>query len=179
MDEPRAAKGPNSDRAAGRLAAVEGDMNRRAFLTSAAALSVLPAASGVIWAQTNSRPIRMLVPLAPGGAVDSYARLIADHMGKTLGRAIIVDHRAGGTGNVGTQYVAREPADGNLILVTTQSITEINPSAFSSVKWTLDEFTPLIRGVTAPLVLVANPTVPAKTLDELVAWVKNNPGRLG
>jgi len=121
----------------------------------------------------------MLVPLAPGGAVDSYARLIADHMGKTLGRAIIVDHRAGGTGNVGTQYVAREPADGNLILVTTQSITEINPSAFSSVKWTLDEFTPLIRGVTAPLVLVANPTVPAKTLDELVAWVKNNPGRLG
>jgi tripartite-type tricarboxylate transporter receptor subunit TctC len=152
-------------------------MNRRAFLTSAVGLSVLTA--GSLWAQTNSRPIRMLVPLAPGGAVDSYARLIADRMGKTLGRVIIVDHRAGGTGNVGTQYVAREPADGNLILVTTQSITEINSSAFSNVKWTLDDFIPLIRGVTAPLVLVVNPAVPAKTLDELVAWIKNNPGRLG
>jgi tripartite-type tricarboxylate transporter receptor subunit TctC len=154
-------------------------MNRRAFLASAVTLSVLPATSDVLWAQINSRPIRMLVPLAPGGAVDSYARLIADHMARTLGRIIIVDHRAGGTGNVGTQYVAREPADGNLILVTTQSITEINPSAFSNVKWTLDDFIPLIRGVTAPLVLVANPSVPARTLDELVAWIRSNPGRLG
>ena len=73
-------------------------MNRRAFVASAVTLSVLPAASDVIWAQINSRPIRMLVPLAPGGAVDSYARLIADHMARTLGRVIIVDHRAGGTG---------------------------------------------------------------------------------
>src|SRR5215472_2876264 len=101
-------------------------MNRRAFLASAVTLCVLPAASDVLWAQTNSRAIRMLVPFAPGGAPDSYAHLIADHMGKTLGRAVIVDHRPGANGNVGTQYVAREPADGNLILVATQATTEIN-----------------------------------------------------
>ena len=94
--------------------------------------------------------------MAPGGATDPYARLIAEHMARTLGRVIIVEHKPGGSGNVGTQYAAHEPADGNLILLTTQAMTEINPSAFSNRKWSLDEFIPLIRGVQAPLVLVAN-----------------------
>ncbi len=126
----------------------------------------------------SSRPIRMLVPLAAGGAVDPYARLIAERMAQTLGRAIFVENKPGGNGNVGTQYAARQPADGNLILVTTQAITEINPSGFKDTKWTIDEFLPLIRGVEAPLVLVTNPSVPAKTLDELVAWIRQNPGKL-
>ena len=116
--------------------------------------------------------------MAPGGATDPYARLIAEHMARRLGRVIIVEHKPGGSGNVGTQYAAHEPADGNLILLTTQAMTEINPSAFTNRKWSLDEFIPLIRGVQAPLVLVANPTVPAKTLDELVAWIRKNPGKL-
>ncbi len=153
-------------------------MNRRTLLISATACMAALAGSSVARGQ-GSRPIHMLVPLAPGGAVDPYARLVADHMSRTLGRTIIVDHRAGGNGNVGTLYAAREPADGNLILVTTQATTEINPSAFDNMKWTLDDFIPLIRGVEAPLVMVANPSVPAKTLDELVAWIKQNPGRLG
>ncbi|HEY6259295.1 MAG TPA: tripartite tricarboxylate transporter substrate binding protein [Xanthobacteraceae bacterium] len=153
-------------------------MNRRTFLASATALAGSVAGVPAARAQTSSRTIRVLVPLAPGGAVDPYARLIADHMAKTLGRVIIVDHKVGANGNVGTQYVAREPADGNLILVTTQAITEISPSAFPNAKWTLDDFIPLIRGVQAPLVLVANPTVPAKTLDELLAWIRKNPGKL-
>jgi tripartite-type tricarboxylate transporter receptor subunit TctC len=122
--------------------------------------------------------MRVLVPLAPGGAVDAYARLIADQMARTLGRVVIVEHKPGATGNLGTQYVAHEPADGNLILVTTQAMTEIGPSASNNPKWSLDEFIPLIRGVQAPLVLVANPTVPAKTLDELIAWIRKNPGKL-
>jgi tripartite-type tricarboxylate transporter receptor subunit TctC len=154
-------------------------MNRRTLLTAATAFAGGLAGFHPVQAQINSsRPIRLLVPLAPGGATDAYARLIADHMARTLGRVIIVEHKPGGSGGVGTQYVAREPADGNLILLTTQSITEINPSAFSGARWTLDEFTPLIRGVQAPLVLVANPTVPAKTLDDLVAWIRKNPGKL-
>jgi tripartite-type tricarboxylate transporter receptor subunit TctC len=152
---------------------------RRKFLHLAAGVAALSAVARPATAQTNSsRLIRVLVPLAPGGAVDAYARLIADHMGKTLGRVIIVEHKPGGNGNIGTQFVAHEPADGNLILVTTQAMTEINPSAFGDTKWSLDEFIPLIRGVQAPLVLVANPTVPAKTLDELVAWIRKNPGKL-
>jgi tripartite-type tricarboxylate transporter receptor subunit TctC len=153
-------------------------MNRRAFITSVTAFagSLCGLAPGL--AQNASRPIRVLVPLAPGGAVDPYARLVADQMGKTLGRVIIVDHKPGANGNVGHQFAAREPADGSLILATTQAMTEINLSAFSDAKWSLDDFIPLIRGVEAPLVLVTHPSVPAKTLDELVAWVKRNPGKL-
>jgi len=116
--------------------------------------------------------------LAPGGAVDPYARLVADQMAKSLGRVVIVEHKPGANGNVGHQFAAREPADGSLILVTTQAMTEINLSAFRDAKWSLDDFIPLIRGVEAPLVLVAHPSVPAKTLDELVAWVRRNPGKL-
>jgi tripartite-type tricarboxylate transporter receptor subunit TctC len=154
-------------------------MNRRAFLTSAAALAAGLGGAHPAAAQIGgSRPIRMLVPFAPGGAPDPYGRLIADHIARTLGRAIIVEHKPGAGGNVGTQYAAHEPADGNLILLTTLAATEINPSVFGDPKWSLDDFIPLIRGVQAPLVLVAHPSVPAKTLDELVAWVKKNPGKL-
>jgi tripartite-type tricarboxylate transporter receptor subunit TctC len=99
-------------------------------------------------------------------------------MAKTLGRVIIVEHKPGGSGNIGTQFVAQSPADGELILVTTQSITEINPNAYSNLKWSLNDFVPLIRGPTPPLVLVTHPSVPAKTLPELVAWIKKNPGKL-
>jgi tripartite-type tricarboxylate transporter receptor subunit TctC len=154
-------------------------MNRRTFVASTTAFAASLGGLPPLLAQTNSsRPIRLLVPLAPGGATDPYARLIADHMARTLGHVIIVEHKPGGSGSVGTQYVAREPADGNLILLTTQAITEISPSTFSDGKWSLDDFIPLIRGVQAPLVLVAHPSVPAKTLDELVAWVRKNPGKL-
>jgi tripartite-type tricarboxylate transporter receptor subunit TctC len=153
-------------------------MNRRAFLASVTAFAAGLGGLPPLRAQTNaSRPIRLLVPLAPGGATDPYARLIAEHMARTLGRVIIVEHKPGGSGSVGTQYVAREPADGNLILLTTQAMTEISPST-GDAKWSLDDFIPLIRGVQAPLVLVANPSVPAKTLDELIAWIRKNPGKL-
>lgn len=150
-------------------------MNRRHFLASAAAWVATFGGIGSLMAE---QVVRMLVPLAPGGAVDPYARVVAEHMSKTLGRPVIVENKPGGNGNVGTQFVAHEPADGNLVLVTTQAITEINPSAMSDTRWTLDEFIPLVRGITAPLVLVAHPSVPAATLDELVAWVRKNPGKL-
>jgi tripartite-type tricarboxylate transporter receptor subunit TctC len=152
-------------------------MNRRVFLAAAAALT-FPVGRVSALAQSLGQPLRLLVPLAPGGAVDAYARLIAEHMSRTLGRPAIVDHRPGGNGNVSAQFVVRAPADGNLILVTTQATSEINPSTFSDPGWKLDDFIPLIRGVESPLVLVANPSVPARTLDELVAWIRKNPGKL-
>jgi len=134
--------------------------------------------AGALAQTASSPPIRVLVPVAAGSAVDPYARMVSEHMAKRLGRIIIVEHRPGGNGNLAYQYTAGEPANGNLIQVATQSSTEINPSAFSNPRWSLNDFIPLVRGVTAPLVLVANPTVPAKTLPELVAWIKKNPGKL-
>src|SRR3954447_6501064 len=123
-------------------------MNRRHFLTTAAAFACSLGASGSAFAQSSSsRPIRVIVPLAPGGGSDAYARLIAAHMAKALGRVIIVEHKPGGSGNIGTQFVAQAPADGELILVTTQSITEINPSTYSNPRWSLND---LFRSFGAP-----------------------------
>ena len=124
------------------------------------------------------RPMRLIIPLAAGGATDPYGRLVAEHMARTLARPIIVEHKPGGSGIVGHQYVVDQPADGNLLLLSTQAMLEIIPNAQREVKWSLDDFIPLIRGVTSPLVLVANPSVPARTFAELLAWIRQNPGKL-
>ena len=79
-------------------------------------------------AVAQSTPMRFIVGLAPGGAVDPYARIIADHMAKTLGHTIIVDNRPGAGGNISAQVMTDAPADGTLIWVGTQALTEINPS---------------------------------------------------
>jgi tripartite-type tricarboxylate transporter receptor subunit TctC len=155
-------------------------MNRRDFLrttlTSALGLGTLARADAQ---SDSSRPIRLIIPSAPGSALDPYARLISDHMSRTLARIVIVESKPGASGNIAAQLVAHAPADGNTIWVATQSATEINPSAYSEMKWSLTDFIPLIRGVEAPLVLVTHPSVPATTLAGLVEWIKRNPGKLG
>jgi tripartite-type tricarboxylate transporter receptor subunit TctC len=154
-------------------------MRRRAVLITATAVALSLSAFNSALAQPNSsRPIRLIVPAAPGGAIEPYARLISEHMGKTLGRVIIIENKPGANGNISAQFVVDAPADGNLILVGTQSMTEINPGAYDNLKWSLNDFIPLIRGVVAPLVLVTHPSVPAKTLADLVAWIKRIPGKL-
>lgn len=154
-------------------------MNRRAFLTTATtAVLGIGALSSALAQSASSRPIRVVLITAPGGAMDAYARLVSEHMAQALRRVVIVEHKPGGNGNIAYRFVANAPADGELILVGTQATSEINPSTFSEPGWSLNDFTPLIRGVTAPLVLVAHPSVPAKTLPELVAWIKKNPGKL-
>jgi len=154
-------------------------MHRRAFLSHAAASAASLAGAKTALAQlATGRPVRLIIPLAAGGATDPYGRLIAEHMARTLARPVIVEHKPGGGGIVGSQFVVDQPADGNLMLLSTQAIMEIIPSAQRDVKWSLDSFIPLIRGVTAPLVLVANPSVPAKTFPELLAWIRQNPGKL-
>jgi tripartite-type tricarboxylate transporter receptor subunit TctC len=154
-------------------------MNRRTFLTAATAFAgSLGGFSSVVAQSNSSRPMRMIVGTPAGGAIDPYARLIAEQMAKSLGRVIIVENRPGASMNIAAHFVLNAPADGNLILIGTQGSTEINPSFSAELKWSLDDFIPLIRGVTAPLVLVAHPSVPAKALPELVAWIKKNPGKL-
>jgi tripartite-type tricarboxylate transporter receptor subunit TctC len=152
--------------------------SRRAFLSLAGAAALPALLRGAQAQPIVLRRARVLIPLPPGGGVDVYAKLVADHMARTLHRTLVIEHMPGGNGNIGMQYVAHEPADGNLILVTTQSMIEINPVAFADTRWRLADFIPLIRGVQAPLVLAANPAIPAKTLEELVAWIRKNPGKL-
>ncbi len=129
-------------------------------------------------AQDNSGVIKIVVASAPGGILDPYARIVGDHMSKTLGRTIIIENKPGAGGVVGTQYVVDQPADGTMMWVGTQAMTEINPSAYKNLRWTIDDFIPIVKGVEAPLVLVTHPSVPAKNLKDLVAWIKANPGKL-
>jgi len=151
-------------------------MGNRTFAALFVGAALLVSA---IAAQAQSSPIKFIVGLAPGGAVDPYARIIAEHMAKTLGRTIVVENRPGATGNISAQFMIDAPADGQLIWVGTQALTEINPSVFDNLRWSIDDFLPLIKGVQAPLVLVAHPSVPASNFAEFVAWTKTNRGKLG
>jgi tripartite-type tricarboxylate transporter receptor subunit TctC len=139
-------------------------------------LLLLPIASTGSVAQSG--PIRFLVGLAAGGAVDPYARLIADQMSKILGQTVIVENKPGAGGNISAQYMIEQPANGMLVWVSTMALTEINPSVYSNLRWSIDQFTPIIKGVQAPLVLVAHPSVPANNLAEFVVWAKANRGKL-
>src|SRR3954464_15424644 len=119
----------------------------------AVAMLALPGSAVFTQALAQSTPMRFIVGLAPGGAVDPYARIIAEHMAKTLGRTIIVENRPGAGGNISAQVMTDAPADGTLIWVGTQALTEINPSVYNNLRWSIDDFLPLIKGVQAPLVL--------------------------
>jgi len=122
--------------------------------------------------------IKFIVGAPAGGAIDPYARLIADHMSKTLKQTILVENKPGANGTISAQWVIDQPADGHIVWVGTQAMTEINPTAYHHLKWTIDDFIPLIKGVESAPVLVTHPSVPAKSLAELIAWIKANPGKL-
>jgi tripartite-type tricarboxylate transporter receptor subunit TctC len=138
--------------------------------------AVLAAASSPALAQSNT--IRVIIGTAPGGAIDPYARLIADPMAKALGQSVIIEYKPGAGGSNSAQFIADQPADGQYIWVGTQAFTEIIPNAFTNLRWSIDDFTPFIRGVEAPLVFAVHPDVPAKTFAEFLTWAKQNRGKL-
>jgi tripartite-type tricarboxylate transporter receptor subunit TctC len=151
-------------------------MNRftLAWLRAALALTLALAATSA-HAQTS---IRLLVGSPAGGAIDIYARTISDYMSRSLGLPVLIDNKPGANGNIAAQAAVDGPADGSLIWIGAQSMLEINPHAYSNLRWKVSDFTPLLKGVEIPLVLAAHPSVPAENLDELVAWIKRNPGKL-
>jgi tripartite-type tricarboxylate transporter receptor subunit TctC len=151
----------------------------RRGLIAALVLALLPASTGAQTQSPGSGPIRLLVGSPAGGAIDIYARIIMDQMSRSLGVPMLVDNKAGANGNIAAQAVDDGPADGNLIWIGTQSMTEINPFAYTNLRWKLSDFTALIKGVEIPLVLASHPSVPAQSLSELVAWIKRSPGKYG
>jgi tripartite-type tricarboxylate transporter receptor subunit TctC len=155
----------------------ENVMDRRRFTSLAlgSAAVVLARPPGA-FAQANT--IKFVIGTAPGGAIDPYARIVADPMAKALKETIIVECKPGANGNASARYIAEQPADGSLVWVGTQAFTEINPSAFSNQHWTIDEFVEIIRGVEAPLVFAVHPSVPADTFPEFLTWAKANRGKL-
>jgi tripartite-type tricarboxylate transporter receptor subunit TctC len=154
----------------------------RPFLAAAlaaASLAALPA--GPAAAQDGpwpSKPVRIVVPFPPGGAADTFARLIAEYAGKSLGQPVVADNRPGAGGQIATDFVAKAPADGHTMLVVTVGHA-VNPSLYPKLPYdTLADLAPVARIADLPSVLVVNPEVPAKTVQELVALMKAKPDGL-
>ncbi len=135
------------------------------------------ATTNPVAAQAAGANIRIIAGNPAGSATDMFGRIMGDHMAKTLGQTILVENRLGGS-RIVPGYVGNQPADGRTILVGTQAMMEIWPIINKKINWSVDDFVPLVKGIESPLVLVTNPKVPAKTLDELIAWIKANPGKL-
>jgi len=125
-----------------------------------------------------TKSIRLIVPVAPGGATDYTARLIGQKTSELLGQSIIIDNRPGASGNIGAEIAARANPDGYTLVMPVTSFS-INPSLYSNLPFdTVKDFTPVVLATSAPLLLVVNPTVNAKSVSELVALVKSKPGEL-
>jgi tripartite-type tricarboxylate transporter receptor subunit TctC len=125
-----------------------------------------------------SNPIRLIVPFAAGGFTDVVARLLAEKLGPALGQTVIVENRVGAGSTIGTDYVAKSPPDGyTLALISTTHV--ISPWLYHKLPYdAIKSFAPVTKLVDSPYVLVVNPKVPAKTLGELIALAKKEPGKL-
>ncbi len=125
------------------------------------------------------RPITLVVPTAAGGTTDFAARLLAEPLGQRLGRPIVVDNRAGANGVIGIQAVTRARPDGHTLLVQYSGYHVGTPAVVRNIGWDpLKDLVPVALLMDAPQVLLAHPSVPARTLGELVAYAKANPGKL-
>lgn len=129
--------------------------------------------------QYPTKPIRFIVPFAPGGGTDLLGRTIAQRLSDAWGYPVVVDNRAGGGGNIGTDMVAKSPPDGYTLLMGYVGNLAINPFLFKSLPYdALRDFSPVTLAATAPNVLVAHPSVAAKSVKELVALAHTKPGAL-
>jgi len=137
----------------------------------------LGAAAGVASAQGTFpfRPMRMVVGFAPGGGTDIIARLVAQKLGERWGQAVVVDNRPGASGNIGAELVARSTPDGYTLLMAFSSHAS-NP-ALGKLPFDIErDFTSITQVGSAPMVVAANPALPAKTLGELIAYARAHPG---
>lgn len=146
---------------------------RRAFLHMAAGVAALSAASRAAWAQSYpARPVRVVVPFAPGGPTDIFARLIVQKLSEQFGKQFYIENVGGASGSIGTAQVARAAPDGHTILFNVNSFA-INPIFYDKVPYDpFRDFEPVTLAATNDVVFLINPSVPAKTVAELVALIK-------
>jgi tripartite-type tricarboxylate transporter receptor subunit TctC len=152
---------------------------RRRFLHLAAGAAALPAVTCIAWAQAYpTRPVRIIVTFAAGSANDVNGRLIAQWLSERLGQPFIVDSRPGGGGNIGATEAIRSPADGYTLFLISISHA-INDSLYSNLPYRIvRDITPVASLFRASYVMVVNPSLPAKTVSEFIAYAKANPGKV-
>jgi tripartite-type tricarboxylate transporter receptor subunit TctC len=152
---------------------------RRNFLHLLAGAAALPAVSRIAWAQAYpTRPVRVIVPFAPAGDTDLVARLIGQWLSERLGQPFIIENRPGAGTNIGTEAVVRAPADGYTLLLASPPAA-INATLYEKLNFNfLRDVAPVAAVIRAPYVMEVNPSVPAMTVPELIAYSKTNPGKV-
>ena len=152
---------------------------RRQFLHLAAATAALPALSRIASAQTYpTRPVRLIIGYPPGGSADLTARLMGQWLSERLGQPVIIESRPGGGTNIATEAVVRAPADGYTLLLVAPA-NAINASLYDKLNFNfIRDIAPVAGIIRFPNVVVVNPSLPVKTIPELIAYAKANPGKL-
>ena len=148
------------------------------FAAGAALLAVAASAQGQV--QTYpSKPITLIVPFGPGSATDTITRIIAQHLGYAFSQSIVIENKPGANGAIAAAYVARAAPDGYTLLMSTNSPHSAAPSLNKTIAYDpVKDFTPVARVGSFTLMLVLNPHVPARSIPELIAYAKANPGKL-
>ena len=147
-------------------------LKRRAVIQAITAI----AASAALPGFAQAAPVKILVGFPPGGSADITARLIAEKMSVSMGVPVVVENRPGAGGRIAAQAVKDAAPDGNLLMLAPMAVMVVQPVVFKSIKYdTTKDFTAIGNAATFPLALAAGPATPAKTMAELVTWLKANP----
>lgn len=155
-------------------------MTRRFFLRAACAAAATPwaamAQADTAW---PSRPLRVVVPFGAGSGNDIVARLVSDHLARALRQPVVVDNRVGANGAIGADAVARSAPDGYTLFVTTNTTQAANPALMKKLAYDpIRDFAPIGRIANTPAMLVVHPSLPVRSLQELIALAKARPGKL-
>ena len=154
-------------------------LHRRKFLQLATCAAALPAAGQTAWAQAYpARSVRVVVPVAAGGANDVTARLIGQWLSERLGQQFFIENRPGAGTNIGTEAVVRAPADGYTLLIA-GSNAAINATLFETLNFNfIRDTAPIASIVRVPQVMQVNPSLPVQSVPEFIAYAKANPGKI-
>lgn len=148
---------------------------KKTLLAALAAAAALPLMA--IAQDYPSKPIRLIVPFAPGGTTDIVARIVADPLGKALGQTVVVENKGGAGGAIGATEVARANPDGYTLGVATVSTMAVNPAANAKLSYKISDFAPISNIAGVPNVLVVNPSVPANDIKAFIDLLKKNPNK--
>jgi len=154
-------------------------LSRRAVLRLIAASAALPAAARMTWAQAYpARPLRIIVPFPAGQASDTVARLVGQSLSQRLGQPFVIENRTGAGGNIGTESVVRAMPDGYTLLLASLS-NAVNATLYKKLNFDfIRDIAPVASIGGGPYLMVVNPSVPAKTVSEFIAYAKTNSGKI-
>ena len=154
-------------------------LHRKQFTTLAlAALATGFLGSATAQSAYPSKTVTMVVPTAAGGTTDLSARMLAQALGPVLGQSVVVDNKGGGNGNIAASAVKRAEADGYTLLMQYSGYHVISPHITKQKQWDQGDFQPVANIISAPQIIVVRADLPVKTLPELIAYAKANPGKL-